>query len=283
MKIDTILPAINTRPAVCDKHGEYESRRMFGERFSGCAMCAQESRDAQKLREAAEQKAREEAGRGQRIRMLLSESGIVGRQLRSTFDSYEARDAKQRAILADCQAYMALFIKGVPPPTTSLWLLGLPGTGKSHLGAAMVNHIITNSAVPARMHSGQEIVRMLRATWNRDKPPTTDSWEDENGYHNGRVITEDELIHDIAHCKLLVLDEVGVGHGSNAEAVQLFEVLDLRYKLEKPTVLLSNLAPTALKVALGERVYDRLREGATVKACDWKSYRGEFPRREVQE
>ena len=77
---------------------------------------------------------------------------------------------------------------------------------------------------------------------------------------------------------MLVLDEIGVGHGSNAEHVQLFEVLDLRYKLERPTVLLSNLTTTALKAALGDRVYDRLREGATVKACDWKSYRGEFSR-----
>lgn len=270
----------NTRPAVCEIHGDYESKRLFGQHFSGCQTCEQQYAEAQRLLHEAKIKEQERAARASRIGLLLAESGLVGRQLRSTFETYEASTPKQRDLLADCRAYMALFVKGSPPPTTSLWLLGVPGTGKSHLGAAMVNHIITGSAVSARMHSGQDIIRMLRATWNRDKSAPMPGWEDENGYHEARSRTEDELIHDIAHCKLLVLDEIGVGHGSNAEHVQLFEVLDLRYKLEKPTVLLSNLAPTALKAALGDRVYDRLREGATVKACDWKSYRGEFARRE---
>lgn len=272
------LPAIGTRQASCERHGEFTERNIIGKMWSKCPACATEAATARDLREAAEKKAREEARRAQIINVLLAESGLVGRQLRSTFDTYEARDPKQKAVLADCQAYMAQFVEGEPPPTTSLWLLGTPGTGKSHLGAAMVNHIITSSAKPARMHSGQEIIRLLRSTWNKEKPPLTPDWEDESGYHGGRVITEDELINDMARCKLLVLDEIGVGFGSNAEHVQLFEVLDLRYKLEKPTVLLSNLSTTALKAALGDRVYDRLREGATVKACDWKSYRGEFSR-----
>lgn len=270
----------NTRPAVCEIHGDFESKRLFGTHFSSCETCEQQRAEAQRLMHEAKIKEQERAGRESRIKMLLADSGLVGRQLRSTFENYEASTPKQRAILADCQAYMALFVKGEPPPATSLWLLGVPGTGKSHLGAAMVNHVINSSATPARMHSAQEIIRMLRATWNRDKPAARRAWEDGHGYHEEPARTEDDLIHDIAHCKLLVLDEIGVGHGSNAEHVQLFEVLDLRYKLEKPTVLLSNLAPSALKISLGERVYDRLREGATVKVCDWKSHRGEFARRE---
>ncbi len=276
------MPAVSTREATCDHHGGYTERNIIGKIWSKCPTCSTEAAAARDLREAAEKKADEEARRAQRIRALLADCGLVGRQLRSTFESYEARDPKQKAILADCQAYMALFRKGQPLPTTSLWLLGTPGTGKSHLGAAMVNHLITNFATPARMHSGQEIIRMLRSTWNRDKQaPTQEYVEHEDGschMESVAAVSEESLIRDIAHCTLLVLDEIGVGFGSNAEHVQLFEILDLRYKLEKPTVLLSNLSPTALKAALGDRVYDRLREGATVKACDWKSYRGEFSR-----
>lgn len=276
------LPAVSTREATCEHHGVYTERNIIGKIWSKCPTCATEAEAARDLREATEKKARAEAHRAQRMKVLLAESGLVGRQLRSTFDTYDARDPKQKAILADCQAYVAQFSREQPLPTTSLWLLGTPGTGKSHLGAAMVNHLITNHATPARMHSGQEIIRMLRSTWNRDKrAPTQEYVEHEDGScHTETVypVSEEALIHDIAHCTLLVLDEIGVGFGSNAEHVQLFEILDLRYKLEKPTVLLSNLSPTALKAALGDRVYDRLREGATVKACDWKSYRGEFSR-----
>lgn len=279
MQIDQLAPFADSKTETCSRHGDFTAQHIYRGRYATCGKCADERQQATNLREAAEKKAREDAGREQRIASLIDESGLIGRQLRSTFESYEARDARQVSLLADCQAYMDLFIKGQPAPKTSLWLLGLPGTGKSHLGAAMVNHIIRGSAVPARMHSGQDIIRMLRATWNRQNPPMSKGWEDQNGYHSGQVITETELIESIAGCKLLVLDEIGVSHGSNSEAVQLFEVLDLRYKLEKPTVVLSNLAPPALKASLGDRLYDRLREGATVKACEWKSYRGEFSSR----
>lgn len=279
-QLNNLVQPVDTEARQCETHGAYTSRRIIGTRFSGCPTCLEESRAADEKRQQAVKEAEQASRRAGRIAYLHRTSGLIGRQTRATFDNYKATNPKQKAILADCQAYMAQFQKGQDLPTTSLWLLGKPGTGKSHLGAAMVNHLIDTHATPAKMHSGQEIIRMLRATWNRDKPAQHPAYEDEKGeWHEGITYTEDELIQDIAQCSLLVLDEVGISHGSNAEFVQLFEVLDLRYKLERPTVLLSNLNLAGLKAALTERVFDRLREGATVKACDWDSYRGEFPTR----
>lgn len=238
MKNDQLTLSAESKTLTCSQHGEYLARQIHGRIFTKCGACEADREQAEKIREAVQKKARDDAGREQRIGSLIAESGLIGRQLRSTFETYEARDPKQKALLADCQAYMDLFVKGVPPPKTSLWLLGLPGTGKSHLGAAMVNHIIQRDQTSARMHSGQDIIRMLRATWNHKNPPMTAWQESENGALAPQVITETDLIESIAGCKLLVLDEIGVSYGSNSEAVQLFEVLDLRYKLEKPTVLL---------------------------------------------
>lgn len=281
-QLGNLTPAVDTEARQCEKHGEYTARRIIGSRFSGCPTCLKDSNEAHERGIEAQRIADAAARRVRRIAALQRDSGLVGRQTRATFDNYKATSPKQKAILADCQAYMAQFQKGKDIPTTSLWLLGKPGTGKTHLGAAMVNHLVNTHATPARMHSGQEIIRMLRATWNKDRK-TEEVWiehADGDGHmETVHPVCEDALIHDIAHCTLLVLDEIGVGHGSNSEFVQLFEVLDLRYKLEKPTVLLSNLNLAGLKAALTDRVFDRLREGATVKACDWDSYRGEFPTR----
>lgn len=277
--LSKLVPAVDTEARQCEKHGEYAARRIVGTRFSGCPTCLKEANEAAERSIEAQRVADMAARRVQRIAALHRDSGLIGRQTRASFENYKATTPKQKAILADCQAYMGQFQKGKDIPTTSLWLLGKPGTGKTHLGAAMVNHLIDNHATPARMHSGQEIIRMLRATWNKDRKAEEVHVEHEDGScHTETVypVSEDALIQDIASCTLLVLDEIGVGHGSNSEFVQLFEVLDLRYKLEKPTVLLSNLNLAGLKAALTDRVFDRLREGATVKTCDWDSYRGEF-------
>ena len=73
---------------------------------------------------------------------------------------------------------------------------------------------------------------------------------------------------------LLILDEVGVQFGSDFERNTLFDVLNERYELRKPTIFLSNLGREDLAEFLGERVMDRLREdGATVVPFDWPSYR----------
>lgn len=73
---------------------------------------------------------------------------------------------------------------------------------------------------------------------------------------------------------LLVLDEIGVSRGSEWEAEQLFTVVDERYRLERPTVVVSNLPAGEIKQLVGDRVYDRLREGAKVVPMNWPSHRG---------
>ena len=73
---------------------------------------------------------------------------------------------------------------------------------------------------------------------------------------------------------LLALDEVGASFGGEAEQVQLLDVIDLRYRLCRPTFIASNLPLAGIKDAIGERAFDRLREGAKVLQCNWPSHRG---------
>lgn len=275
---------IDTENRTCEMHGDYEAKRLFASRFTACPKCVEQERAAREAREAAERKSRQEANRAARVEVLLRESGLIGRQLECTFDSYRVTNgAKQQAVLDDCRAYIELFQRGQDLPTTTLWLIGPAGTGKSHLGAAMVNHLIRTHATSARVHTVKELIRMLRAMWNRDRAAPATRWveNDDGSGHLEQIgaATEDELIRDLGECTLLVLDDVGAGHGSEAELVQLLEIVDLRYRLQRPTVVLSNLTATELKGTVGDRLYDRLREGATIKACNWGSMRGEFARR----
>jgi DNA replication protein DnaC len=54
----------------------------------------------------------------------------------------------------------------------------------------------------------------------------------------------------------------------------LFDIIDKRYRDVKPTILISNLTKAELKGFLGERSFDRLREGGLWVDFLWESFRG---------
>lgn len=274
---------IETRPVTCERHGEYASRRFARTVWSRCPACQSEEREAEAAARVAEQDARKRAARENRIRALRADCGLVGRQLQSTLDNFVTPHPGQADVLQFCREYVDRFKvgpDGLECPAGGLWLLGPPGGGKSHLGAAMALHLIDTLEVPAYMLSVREIVRLLRSTWNKESPPQTRGFDTpDGGYVMPQTLTEDIVIQNLGTAALLVIDEIGIGFGSESELVQLFDVIDLRYRNELPTVLLSNSKLSEVKQVLGDRLFDRLREGSVVKTCSWPSYRSEVGRK----
>lgn len=187
----------------------------------------------------------------------MQDSNLRGRFAAASFDSYLPVNAAAQAVRDDARAFADAVAHG-KHRGGGLFLIGPVGVGKSHLGAAMVRHVIQASPKPAgaAMASVRQVVRALRSTWVRDSKRT-----------------EGEVIADLAGHRLLVLDEVGVGFGSDGELVQLFDVIDARYQLQHPTVVLSNLALPDIRSAVGDRIFDRLQEGARTLVMQWPSYR----------
>lgn len=250
---------------LCDTHGEYESfQRWPGSRgWTGCPACEREHA-LQRQAEEAERRRQEAEAHAERVRVnRLKVSGLEGRMLRSGFDNFQADTPEQRVVLEACRSFVS--------PLGSedgggLWLMGLPGTGKTHLGSAMVSHVINTERKRACIFSARELVRMLRASWDRSSTPAEGAdWQ---------PTTEDQIIDFVGTAGLFVLDEIGTGFNSSAEQTQLFDIIDLRYKHCLPTVLISNLDVGGIRAALGERSFDRLREGARVLTCTWPSHRG---------
>lgn len=125
-----------------------------------------------------------------------------------------------------------------------------------HLAVALAKSLL-DEGYDVRYGGVRPLLREIRETWGM--PGARESGV------LGRLIERD----------LLILDEVDMQFGGDAELLRLFDVLNGRYEALRPTVLASNLSVEALPGCLGARLMDRLREnGGVVVPFTWASDRG---------
>jgi DNA replication protein DnaC len=252
-----VSEAKKMKSAMCERHGEYASMgttlsllsttRTF---WSGCPTCANEQRESEEKRRIAE----DEASRQRRMEQRLSTSGIPARFRDRTFENYIADTEPKRKALEVAVEFAANFDTHYRDGTMVVFS-GKPGTGKSHLAIAAA--MIVMEAGTALYVNALDMIRMVRDTWRRDSE-----------------MTESAVLNELSTVKLLVIDEIGVQYGTDGEQVILFDVLNRRYRDLMPTILLTNLGAKGMKEFLGERSFDRLREGGIWVAFDWESFRG---------
>lgn len=241
------------RPDNCDIHGEFTSKGFSlgrAMRWMGCPECS-------RLQQEAEQSehARKEVEQAQRaLEQRLDRSGIPLRYRSKTFQTFTAdTDAKERALTVAME-FASNFDQHLSRGTTVVFS-GMPGTGKSHLAIAIAQAVMGQHT--ALYTSAIDAVRMIRNTWRRDSDQS-----------------ETQVLDMLSRVHLLVLDEVGVQYGTEAEQVNLFDIIDKRYRDLMPTILLTNQNKAGMKAFLGDRSFDRLREEGRWVTFDWESHRG---------
>lgn len=243
-----------TMTKTCDIHGEYSGDVFkWGETTHEpkCQKCS----DEKEFKRANEEK--NTNFRNSRDSMLRSFSGagIPPRFKDKTFDDYITSTDKSVKALSTCKKYANNFNTRLEAGG-GIILCGAAGTGKTHLASAIVNKIKTDRYASAFM-SAISTTRHVKSTYGRDSNKS-----------------ESEAISDFLKPDLLVIDEVGVQFGTDAEKIILFEIINMRYQHVKPTILISNLALDELSEYIGERVVDRMHEGGgAVLSFDWDSYR----------
>lgn len=180
--------------------------------------------------------------------------GLRGRFEHITLSDFRVTRRDQGEVLAAVQE----FVKGFSQPGRCAvpHLIGKPGTGKSMLAGGAVHELVHVQRRNVVITTARRIVRRLRGTWAKDSEET-----------------EADVLRRLESLDLLVIDEVDIGFGSEAEQVQLLDVIDRRYVFERPTMVISNFNEPLLQAALGERAFDRLQEGATFLRCTWPSHR----------
>lgn len=242
-----------SKMVACEKHGEYESHNWIGTVWSKCPACTQAEQEAEKQKQAIEERRQ----RKMRWEAKIRGSGIPERFHTRTLDTYVAETPEQKAALEFAKDYAHNFDQ-VIKTGRSVVFIGNPGTGKTHLACGIALRIMGGQQRTALYITVQKAIRRIKDTWSK-----------------GTNESESQAIEAMTFPDLLIFDEVGVQYGSDFEKNILFDILNERYEKRKPTILMSNLKVEEVMGYLGDRVADRLREdGGEVIPFNWESHRG---------
>lgn len=249
---------LGTRETDCAKHGSFTAKgvrlRLGREVWTQCAGCRADEEAAEVIRKEAL------AAESRRVEFerLLEEAAIPARFIGKTLDNFNVETDAQRGAVTVARDYIENFPAHYKRGD-SLILSGQPGTGKSHIAAAILQGVLPKHLGMYVTCMG--IIRAVRGTWRKDSERS-----------------ETEVLNILADVPLLVIDEIGVQYGTDGEQTILFDVLDGRYRNMMPTILMTNQDKAGLKQFIGERAYDRLTETSRWVAFDWSSYRAQARR-----
>ena len=247
----------------CETHGEFTSVHSFlggKDRWSGCPVCAEEESQRKQAEELADNRRKAQQ---QRMERMLGYACLPPRFATKAFDTYRAETDEQKRVLRICREYAEGF-QAHYDSGLNLLMLGSPGTGKTHLAVAILRDVIERHKVTGVYTSAARMFRRIKATFGSSEE------------------TETQAIEAYTTPALLVLDEIGVSYGSDAELNYLFDIMNERYEQCLPTIIVSNIQPDEMGAWMGDRVVDRLRESSRMMLFNWDSARRDIAKEAAQ-
>lgn len=243
-------------------HGQFDDDRV--EQFDGswltlgCPQCRWLAlHNAQAGSPERQQAEAEQAAR--RLNERLLATGITLRFRGCSFENFRTEgDAAKLRAWTTCRSYAENFAMHYAEGR-ALMLLGEIGNGKTHLACAILQHLVRHEGASGLIVTAEAITQAVVDSFRNTGP------------------TKTEVLAELAAPDLLVIDEVGLHSqrpGKDFTPSLLHEVIDRRYQLVLPTVVISNQPREALPAFIGPRAADRLREnGGLLAPFTWASAR----------
>lgn len=209
----------------CEHHGPYTAELIFGR--APCPQCV------------AESKRQHDAQVAQDVQAGINRAIIQSAQIPKRY-----RNARIGDFLAEPHDRAAAFVRAVQAGEfAQMLVVGPVGTGKTHYAAA-ITYEFARHGVNALYSTAAGYLREIRDTWGDPER------------------SEARVFDRYAKCPALVLDDMGAGTEGKNDVWRLHELIDARYCDELPTVYASNLTASELKRWVGDRTFDRMKDGA---------------------
>lgn len=161
----------------------------------------------------------------------LEQSGIPERYRACRLSNFNIRSSKKAngeqllAALRQSEQYVEDFIAHEGGRFTDIGLIfiGPPGTGKTHLAAAVLHDLIERYGIRGKFIDFTTLLRQIQATFDPDT--------------KGSAHT---VLKPIFEAELLVLDELGAQKPTDWVQQTLYDIINTRYTGRRPTIFTSN-------------------------------------------
>lgn len=193
------------------------------------------------------------------VRELFSISNIGDKYLNASFENFEVRPGSENAY--KIAKHYAEHFEEYGPESIMIW--GEPGNGKTHLAAAVHNHLTKQGKVVVFI-SMPELLNKIKATFNSSNKET-----------------EVQILKALNVCDLLIIDDLGAEKTSDWVQEKVFTIIDGRYRHQKPILATSNIRPADLIDKIGKRAYDRILEMSQPIENKATSYRREIAKQRL--
>lgn len=225
-----------------------------------CDRCSHERDRAVELQAAS----RALLERGERLERHLRELAVPPLFAGMTLAQWRvAGPAEARRHQAAALDFARRWLERWPDPPLLVCFAGGVGTGKTALAWALARAVVEEHDASARVVKLSGLVRELRDTWRK-----------------GSNDTEAAVLRRFTAPALLVLDECSRHALYGAPTQHLYDVLDARLELCRPSLLTSNEPDGELAALLGPAIVDRLEgHGGLVDfgAYSYRSHHGTAP------
>ena len=202
--------------------------------------------------------------RKERIRLKISKYkklSIIDRDFGSNvFEKAQTVCSKENDFIEKFKKYSERFKKALES-NIGILMSGLPGTGKTFYANCIANEI---------QSKGYTVLSFNLSGYLR---------KIQEDYSNKRdfVSEEEKLLHAVKEVDLLVIDDLGSEKLSDWGMEKVYNLIDERYKANKPIIITTNLDKDGLEEHLmlngSDKLLDRIRAITTPFIFDWDSRR----------